>query len=152
MKTKNIATLIAASAFALSMQSSMAEDFSVQGVGVKFEPAFLIVQPGDSLSFSNMSGHMVETIDSMVPEGQEKVLTNMGEDTSITFNTPGIVVYKCTPHWGARMGGIVLVGDPENPQAIIDQYTASIEEHPENMAAKGLLTKFTAYLQENGKL
>ena len=94
-----------------------------------------------------MIGHNVETIDAMTPEGFAKVNTELGDDVTITFDAPGIYVYKCTPHWGARMGGIIMVGQPEDPAAIIEQYRAAIEEDKSLLPAKGLLKKFEKDLE-----
>ena len=118
------------------------QSVTVQAVGVKFDPIFVFIEPGDTVNWEGMTGHNVESIDAMVPEGQEKFNTTLGEDVSITFNTPGIVMYKCTPHWGTRMGGGIVVGNPENPMAVIDAYTAAIEtDRALLLPAKGLLKK-----------
>lgn len=118
------------------------QSVSILAVGVKFDPLFVFIEPGDTVNWEGMTGHNVESIDAMVPEGQEKFNTTLGEDVSITFNTPGIVMYKCTPHWGTRMGGGIVVGQPENPMAIIDAYTAAIEsDRAMLLPAKGLLKK-----------
>lgn len=118
------------------------QSVSITAVGVKFDPLFVFIQPGDTVNWEGMAGHNVESIDAMVPEGQEKFNTTLGDEVSITFNTPGIVMYKCTPHWGARMGGGIVVGDPENPMAIVDAYIAAIEtDRAMLLPAKGLLKK-----------
>ena len=115
---------------------------TVQAVGVVFEPMFVFIEPGDTINWEGMAGHNVESIDAMVPDGQEKFNTELGEDVSITFDTPGIVMYKCTPHWGTRMGGGIVVGKPEDPAAILEAYTAAIEtDRAGLLPAKGLLKK-----------
>lgn len=124
---------------------------SVLAVGVKFDPLFVFIEPGDTVNWEGMTGHNVESIDAMVPEGQEKFNTTLGEDVSITFNKPGIVMYKCTPHWGTRMGGGIVVGNPENPTAIIDAYTAAIEsDRAMLLPAKGLLKKLGKEIESRG--
>ena len=87
-------------------------DHTVTAVGVKFSPIFLYIEPGDTVNWEGMAGHNIETIDDMSPEGQEKVLSELGANVSVTFESEGIIVYKCTPHWGARMGGVIIVGKP----------------------------------------
>lgn len=89
-----------------------------------------------------MAGHNVESIDELVPEGTPKFLSELGDDVTLQFDTVGIHVYKCTPHWGARMGGVVVVGQPENLSDIVDEYLAIIAEKRGNLLpAKGLMKK-----------
>ena len=59
-----------------------------------------------------MTGHNVETLGAMIPEGGVEMNTELGVDVTQQFDVPGIYVYKCTPHWGARMGGVIVVGTP----------------------------------------
>ncbi len=135
----------------LSFNVSAAEH-TVKAAGVKFDPMFVVLQPGDTVSWTNMIGHMVETIDQMVPEDAPKLMSELGTDVSFQFDKPGIYVYKCTPHWGARMGGILLVGEPENIPQILEQYQQEIEKDPSLLPAKGLLKKFKKFLKKEGKL
>ena len=124
------------------------ESVTIRAVGVKFDPLFVFIEPGDSVNWEGMAGHNVESIDAMVPEGQEKFNSTLGEDVSITFDTPGIVMYKCTPHWGTRMGGGIVVGTPEDPMAILDAYTAAIEtDRAGLLPAKGLIKKLGAEIE-----
>ena len=134
----------------LGSTSALAVDTEINAVGVKFDPMFVYIEPGQTISWNNMIGHNVETIDAMTPEGFAKVNTELGDDVTITFDAPGIYVYKCTPHWGARMGGIIMVGQPEDPAAIIEQYRAAIEEDKSLLPAKGLLKKFEKDLEKRG--
>ena len=127
------------------------QSVTVRAVGVKFDPMFVFIEPGDTVSWEGMAGHNVETIDAMVPEGQEKFNSTLGEDVSLIFNTPGIVMYKCTPHWGARMGGAIVVGKPGNPSAIVDGYLAAIEsDRGLLLPAKGLLKKLGKEIEAKG--
>ncbi|MEM9223946.1 MAG: plastocyanin/azurin family copper-binding protein [Pseudomonadota bacterium] len=126
------------------------EEHTVSADLVKYEPFLLYIQPGDTVHFVNMNTHNVETIDVLSPDGQEKVFTEIGENVSLTFDKEGIVVYKCTPHWGMRMGGIIVVGEPENPMAIADEYLRLTEEHPETLPARGLLKKLKVDLEKKG--
>ncbi|MBE1276410.1 plastocyanin/azurin family copper-binding protein [Enterovibrio baiacu] len=129
---------------------SHATEHEVRAVGVKFDPMFIVVEPGDRVSWVNMPAHMIETIDAMVPEGTEKIRTELGVDVSFVFNEDGIYVYKCTPHWGARMGGVLLVGNPSDIEGTIDAYLAEIQKDKSLLPAKGLLKKFKKHLQKQG--
>ncbi|MEM9386773.1 MAG: plastocyanin/azurin family copper-binding protein [Pseudomonadota bacterium] len=125
---------------------------TVVAQGVKFEPMFVYIEAGDTVQWTNMAAHNVETIDAMVPDGQEKVLSDMGSEVAVTFDKEGVVVYKCTPHWSTRMGGMVVVGKPENPAAIVETYLAAIASDPSSLPAKGLLKKLLRDLEERGLL
>ena len=127
------------------------QSVTIGAVGVKFDPLFVFIEVGDTVNWQGMVGHNVETIDEMVPAGQEKFNTALGDDVSLTFNTPGIVMYKCTPHWGARMGGGIVVGKPDDPMAIVDGYTAVIESNRAMLLpAKGLLKKLAKEIETKG--
>ncbi len=155
MKTTTTVSLLAAlfmAAFGMFSTASAQTTHTVAAQGVKFSPMFLYIEPGDTVTWTNMIGHNVETIDAMVPEGQEKILTEMGAIPALTFDKEGIVVYKCTPHWGARMGGIIVVGKPDDPSAILDAYMASIESDPSSKPAKGLLKKVRVDMESKGLL
>jgi len=130
-----------------------AADATVNAVGVQFEPLTVYIEPGDSVSWTSMAGHNVETIGAMIPDGGTELNTELGVEVSATFDTPGLYVYKCTPHWGSRMGGVIVVGEPEDPQAILDAYTAAIEEDRAGLLpAKGLLVKSGRDMEEKGLL
>lgn len=131
---------------------AFAAEHTVSAVTVKFNPVFLYIEPGDTVNWENMVGHNIETIDIMAPEGLEKINTELGANVTATFEMEGIIVYKCTPHWGARMGGIIVVGKPENPSEIIDNYLATLETNKENLPAKGLLKKLRKDMEEKGLL
>lgn len=134
------------------VSNAFAEEHVVRAVGVKFDPMIVILQPGDRVSWTNMPAHLIETIDVMVPDGTEKILTELGVDVSFVFENEGIYVYKCTPHWGTRMGGVLLVGNPSGIEGTIDAYMAEIENDKSLLPAKGLLKKFKKHLQQEGIL
>ncbi len=131
--------------------AALAEDTTVKAVGVKFESVFVFIEAGDKVSWENMNGHNVESIDELVPEGTEKFNTTVGDDVTLTFDEPGVFVYKCTPHWGARMGGIIVVGQPEDAMEIANAYLAKVDKLKGNLLpAKGLLKKFIKELESRG--
>jgi len=151
--TKRIGAWVGSFVVALSMVvSAKADTHTVSAVGVKFGPMFTYIEPGDEVNWEGMAGHNVETIDVMVPEGQEKINTELGANVTAVFDTVGLVVYKCTPHWGARMGGIIVVGNPDDPNTIIEQYLATLKEDRSNLPAKGLLKKLRKDMEKKGLL
>lgn len=146
-----LAFWLLSTAVLLSSQAN-AEEHTINAVGVKFDPIFIYIEPGDTIHWEGMAGHNIETIDAMVPEGQEKINTELGANVSAVFETEGLVVYKCTPHWGARMGGIIVVGKPENAGETLDAYLESLKTDKVNLPAKGLLKKLRKDMESKGLL
>ena len=67
------------------------------------------VDVGDTVTWLPASkGHNVEMISS--PNDMEFKSKN-GKEAKITFDTPGIYYYWCTPHKGMGMIGLVVVGN-----------------------------------------
>ena len=75
-----------------------------------FIPKVLRIQPGDTVKFvSSQKSHNTESIKGMIPDGAEKWKSKVSKDFEITFDTPGIYGYKCTPHYSLGMVGLVVV-------------------------------------------
>ncbi len=83
-----------------------------EGQPMQFDPAFLKIAPGATVTFvATDKGHNSETILGMIPEGAETWTAKMNEEIKVTFSTEGIYGYKCTPHFGMGMVGLIQVGD-----------------------------------------
>ena len=131
---------------------AVAAEHIVKAVGVKFDPMFLVVEPGDTVTWTNMPAHLVESISEMSPEGQPSFVSEMGQTVSYTFDVEGVVTYKCTPHWGSRMGGMILVGNPDDLSGTLDTYLETADAIGALKPAKGLVKKFRKMLTKSGKL
>ena len=83
-----------------------------------YNPLVLFIQPGDQVAWSNMNGHDTQSLEGMIPEGAEAWHSAMGDNYSRTFTVEGVYFYKCTPHWGTGMGGVIVVGNPTNLDVI----------------------------------
>ena len=80
-----------------------------------FEPAMVTIQPGDTIKFvASDKGHNVESIDAMLPEGAKPFIGKINEEISVTFEKAGAYGFKCKPHYGMGMVGLVVVGSPDN--------------------------------------
>jgi len=90
----------------------------VTAQGLKYSPLVSVIAVGDTVAWENMSSHDTQAIEGLVPEGVEMWHSSMGESFQRTFMQEGIYIYKCTPHWGAAMGGVIIVGNPVNLDAI----------------------------------
>ena len=111
-----------------------------EGVMV-FEPAFVKISPGDTVKFvAADKGHNAEIIDGMVPDGGQKFAGKINEELSITFDKPGVYGYKCKPHYGMGMVGMIVVGEPANA----DQAKAATHPGKAKQAFANLFDKLAA--------
>ncbi|MEO8530939.1 MAG: pseudoazurin [Deltaproteobacteria bacterium] len=116
-----IASLIATTAF---IGAAQAETYEIQmrnkgGTGTMvFEPAFLAIQPGDTVKFIAIDkGHDAETIEGMIPEGAEPFKGKANEEIEVTFTVEGVYGIKCNPHYAMGMVALIEVGAPTNLEA-----------------------------------
>ncbi len=80
-----------------------------------FENAIIRVKPGESVTFTpDDMGHSVESIPGMLPAGAKPFKGQMNKPLTVTFSKPGVYGFKCPPHLGMGMVGVVIVGDPVN--------------------------------------
>jgi len=76
-----------------------------------FEPAIVYAQPGDTIRFVPADkGHNSAAL--VVPDGAEEWQGKLSKDISVTLDVPGLYAYKCTPHFGLGMVGLIVIGDP----------------------------------------
>jgi pseudoazurin len=76
-----------------------------------FEPAVLRVEPGDTIKFVPVDkGHNSASV--VIPEGAESWNGKMNQEIAVTLAVPGLYSYKCLPHFGLGMVGLIVVGDP----------------------------------------
>ena len=145
---RTLSRWLLAASVTLSSMGAYAADVTIKAVGVKYDPAIVEVGTGDQISWTNMASHNVETLQGLVPEGTKKINTKVGDDVSLKFDKPGIYVYKCTPHWGSRMGGILIVGQPEDAMKTAEAYLEKIEkEKGDLLPAKGLVKDLIEHLK-----
>ena len=85
-----------------------------------FDPPFLKVQPGDIVKFvPTDKGHDAETIPGLLPEGATPFKGKLSQEISVTFEKPGLYGYRCVPHFGMGMVGLIEVGgDTANLEAV----------------------------------
>lgn len=91
---------------------------TVTAQGLQYSPLVVKIAPGDTVSWTNMSTHNTESLEGLIPEGTEMWASQMSDNYSRTFTQEGIYIYKCTPHFGAGMGGAIIVGEPVNLEQI----------------------------------
>ena len=82
-----------------------------------FEPAFLAIQPGDTVTFLSADpGHNAEIIAGMLPAGAPGFKGAINKEITVGFAPEGLYGYKCAPHYAMGMVGLIQVGD-EAPNA-----------------------------------
>lgn len=120
---KKLLTFAAIAAMTLtSASAAFAADHEVlmlnrdsEGRTMQFEPAFLQIAPGDTVTFIVASpSHNSEIIPGMLPEGGEGWKGRINEEISVTLTEEGLYGYKCQPHLGMGMVGLIQVGEAVN--------------------------------------
>lgn len=116
-----IQMILAAALFAATLPAgtAIAEDHQVHmlnrgedGQTMVFEPAFLQIQPGDTVTFlPTEPSHNAESILTMMPEGGETFRGAMNQEVSVTYTVEGVYGIKCLPHYGLGMVAVIQVGD-----------------------------------------
>ena len=106
-----------------------------------FEPAFVKINPGDTVKFvASDKGHNVETIETMLSRSRQGLCGKVNEDLAITFDQPGVYGYKCKPHYGMGMVGMIVVGDAPN----VDQAKTATHPGKAKQAFSNLFEKLAA--------
>lgn len=126
MKKSIILTMVFAFFSTILLQSANAEDMTIDMLNKRDDGAKMVysidvaeINSGDTITWLPTSkGHNVQFIAG--PEGWElPKKSKNNKEVAITFDTPGMYLYQCTPH--ASMGMIALVivdGDMSNKDAI----------------------------------
>jgi pseudoazurin len=89
-----------------------------EGRPMQFEPAFLKVAPGDTVTFvAQDKGHNSESFEGKIPEGAEAWKGKINEEITVTLDTEGFYAYRCLPHFAMGMVGLIQVGETPTPDA-----------------------------------
>lgn len=87
-------------------------NFGTDG-GMVFEPGFIQVNPGDSVTFlPENTGHNVKS--HIVPVGASPWQSELDEAFTVTLDQEGVYVYYCPPHLIMNMVGVIQVGEQAN--------------------------------------
>ena len=106
--------LVASPAAAKEYQVKMLNK-GADGSLMAFEPAYLKVAPGDSVKFlATQKGHNAESLPGMAPSGAAAFKGKIDEEFTVKFTKEGVYGYKCLPHLGMGMVGVVQVGKAAN--------------------------------------
>ncbi len=84
-----------------------------------FEPAYVAVKPGDTVTFVPVDkGHNAQSLPGMIPAGAAPFAGKINEAVTVKFSKSGLYGYKCLPHAGMGMIGLVQVGAASNKPQI----------------------------------
>lgn len=112
-----------------------------------FNPPFLKIQSGDTVKFvAADKGHDAESIPGMLPDGATPFKGKISQDISVTFDKPGLYGYRCVPHFGMGMVGLIEVGgstanldaakQAKMPPLATKRMTALLDEAVKNTTAQ----------------
>ena len=117
-------TAVAFAGLALAAAPVSAKEHQVQMLNkgaaglMVFEPAFVKIAPGDTVKFlATSKGHNAESVAGMTPAGGTTFKGKFNEEIVVKFDKVGVYGYKCLPHAGMGMVGVVQVGSASNKGA-----------------------------------
>lgn len=127
MNTRFTIAMTLAAILALPVSAGFAAEHQVlmlnkdsEGRIMQFEPAFLKVEPGDTVTFVPQDKtHNSESIAKTLPEGAKGWKSKINENLTVTFEVEGFYGYRCLPHAGMGMVGLIQVGEPGEPDPAI---------------------------------
>jgi pseudoazurin len=107
-----------------------------------FSQEIVTIDVGESVTWlATDKGHNVQMIDG--PDGYDlPKKSKISKDVTLTFDTPGVYVYVCTPHATMGMMGIVVVGE------VTDEALAAIEDAKVRGKSKKKLEELVAQMQQ----
>lgn len=85
-----------------------------------YKPALVKVNKGDTVKWvATNPGHNVAFVSGGVPAGVAPFTSGFAKEVTYKFEKPGIYLYKCTPHLGLGMVGLVVVGGDKSNLATV---------------------------------
>jgi pseudoazurin len=85
-----------------------------------YKPGLIKINKGDTVKWVATSpGHNVAFVQGGVPAGVTLFTSTFAKEVKFKFDKPGIYLYKCTPHLGLGMVGLVMVGNDKSNLAAV---------------------------------
>lgn len=133
-------------ALALVAASAYAKNYKVEELNTGtdgtfvFQPAYLHVHPGDTVTFEPTSpGH--DSRSYLAPQGAHGWSGAIGKPITVTLKQQGVYLYECVPHHLFGMLGVIEVGKPVN-EAAAEKAAVTMEKT--QVMNKGRLDKLMA--------
>jgi pseudoazurin len=115
-----LSLLVAQSATAAEVVVEMLNRDKVANISNVYKPTLVKVNKGDTVKWVATSpGHNVAFVQGGVPAGVAPFTSAFAKEIKFKFDKPGIYLYKCTPHLGLGMVGIVVVGNDKSNLAAV---------------------------------
>ncbi|MCE9524398.1 MAG: pseudoazurin [Alphaproteobacteria bacterium] len=118
------ASIGAQSATAAEVVVEMLNRDKVANISNAYKPGLVKVNKGDTVKWvATNPGHNVAFVQGGIPQGVALFTSTAQKEITFKFEKPGIYLYKCTPHLGLGMVGLVMVGgDKSNLAAVKAAY------------------------------
>ena len=106
---------------------ALAEDMTIDMLNKRDDGAKMVysediarIDVGDTITWTpDSKGHNVEFIAG--PDGwKAPKKSKLNKEVAITFDTPGVYLYQCSPHKSMGMIAIIVVGEPD-PKVVKDR-------------------------------
>lgn len=119
-----LAVLLGGGASAAEIKVEMLNRDKAANLSNVFKPGLVKVNKGDTVKWvATNPGHNVAFVQNAVPAGVALFNSGFKKEIIYKFEKPGIYLYKCTPHVGLGMVGLVVVGgDKSNLAAVKAAY------------------------------
>ena len=113
-----LVTLFASTSFAADITVEMLNKRKSDNQTMVYSEDISRIDVGDTITWvPTTKGHNVHFLAG--PDGWDiPKKSKFNKEVSITFDTPGIYYYQCTPHKSMGMIALVVVGDTSNKEAI----------------------------------
>lgn len=119
-------------------------DIDSKGNTMVFEPGFIQIKPGDSVTFvPTHKSHWAKS--NVVPDGALKFESKLDEKATFKFDKEGIYLYECPPHRMMNMVGIIQVGKATN-LAKVKEALPKLERRASSN--EGRLTEYAKQIKE----
>jgi pseudoazurin len=105
-----------------------------------YKPGLVKIAKGDTVKWvATTPGHNVAFVAGGVPAGVSLFGSGFDKEIKYKFDKPGIYLYKCTPHTGLGMIGLVVVGgDKSNLAAVKAAYLPPLAKKRLELLLAGL--------------
>jgi len=119
-----LAAFAAQTASAAEVTVEMLNRDKATNVSNVYKPSLVRVNKGDTVKWvATNPGHNVAFLQGGVPAGVALFTSPFQKEVTYKFEKPGIYLYKCVPHFGLGMVGLVIVGgDKSNLAAVKATY------------------------------